>query len=79
MTRLHRYFFSLTVAQRENLAKKCDTTAGYLEQVVRGYKQPSGDIAIALERETKIKGLCEQLRPKADWAYIRVSGPLIGT
>lgn len=69
----YKYFFSLTVAQREDLAKRCGTEANWLEKIARGYKKPSGDIAIALERETGLRGLCEELRPSADWAFIRAS------
>lgn len=73
MTPFHRYFFSLSIDQRSDLALRCDTTPQYLEQIARKYKKPSGDLAIDLERETGLEGLCEELRPTADWAYIRAS------
>ena len=70
---LHSYIKILDKAKLEELAARCETTAGQLKQIAYGNRRASVRLAVSLERETQGKITCEQLRPDVDWAYLRGS------
>lgn len=65
------YFVGLDKTAREDLARRCDTSVGQLQQVAYGFRRCGEKLAIAIERETAGQISCEQLRPDVDWAYLR--------
>lgn len=70
---LHAYIKILDKAKLDDLAARCETTAGQLKQIAYGNRRASVRLAVSLERETQEKVTCEQLRPDVDWAYLRGS------
>ena len=66
-----RYFFTLTVAQRADLARRCNTSPMYLYLIATGRKRPSGDLSIDIARESGLPDLLTEFRPEADWGYVR--------
>lgn len=62
---------SLSPADREAFAERCNTSVGHLKNVAYGYKPCSAELAIAVERETVRQVTCESLCPDVDWAYVR--------
>ena len=74
MQSLSSYLNSLhTKDAKENFAKKCKTSLGYLRLVTSGVRQCSATLAIAIDRESKGQVTCEELCPEADFAYLRNS------
>ena len=70
---LHQFLAQMSREEREKFASRCDTTLGHLKNVSYGYRTCAESLAIAIERESKRKVRCEQLRPDVDWAYLRRS------
>lgn len=68
---LHAYIKVLDKAKLDDLAVRCDTTAGQLKQIAYGNRRASVVLAVSLERETQGSVTCDQLRPDVDWAYLR--------
>jgi DNA-binding transcriptional regulator YdaS (Cro superfamily) len=56
------------------LAARCGIHYGHLRNIMYGYRVPSVELAIAIERETGRKVRADQVCPTADWAYIRSMG-----
>jgi len=70
---LHAYIKALDRAALDDLAMRCQTTAGQLKQIAYGNRRANAGLAINLERETEGQVTCEELRPDIDWAYLRQS------
>jgi len=70
---LSEYIKSLSADDLNDLARRCQTTAGQLKQIGYGNRRCRESLAINLERETNRAVTCEDLRPDVDWAYIRSS------
>jgi DNA-binding transcriptional regulator YdaS (Cro superfamily) len=68
---LKTYLETLSVAEREEFAKRCGTTAGHLRNVSYGYRSCAESLAIAIERESGGSVRCENLRPDVDWQFLR--------
>lgn len=47
---LKTYLFKLDLDKRKTFAGKCGTTLGHLQNVAYGYRRPSTDLAVAIER-----------------------------
>jgi DNA-binding transcriptional regulator YdaS (Cro superfamily) len=60
-----------TLEERVEFARKCGTTAAYLDQVARGYRRAGESICINIDKETDGAVRCEDVRPDVDWAYLR--------
>lgn len=59
-------------AAREAFARACGTTLNYLRKVMsRQHFVPDAALCIAIERETGGRVRCEELRPDADWRFLR--------
>lgn len=50
---LRTYFFSLSNEDRDSFAKKCDTSARHLQNCAYGYRLPSPELAVAIEKHSK--------------------------
>jgi DNA-binding transcriptional regulator YdaS (Cro superfamily) len=72
---LKTYLKDLSLEEREAFAKACETTVGQLNQVAGGFRRAGESLAINVERESRGKVTCEQLRPDVDWAYLRNTKP----
>lgn len=73
MKKLLAYLNAIPVEAREPFAAKCGTSFDYLRQIGYGNRACTEGLAIELERETGRALTCEELCPKADWAFIRAS------
>jgi DNA-binding transcriptional regulator YdaS (Cro superfamily) len=72
MHQLLAYLQALSPEGREAFAERCGTKYAYLRKALYAKQDLGVGLCIAIERETKGKLRCEQLRPDgADWAYIR--------
>lgn len=60
---LHDWFINASPDQRENVAKKAETTVAYLIQLAGGHRKPSPDLARRLSIATEGKLTREGLRP----------------
>lgn len=68
------YIKPLSREELDDLAARCETSAGQLKQVAGGHRRCGESLAINLERETGGAVKCETLRSDVDWAYLRESG-----
>lgn len=68
---LEEFTSNFTREEKEQFAQNCGTTWGYLIHVIKGRKQPSATLAIAIERESEGQVTCEEICPGTDWEYIR--------
>lgn len=66
-----RDFLGVERGAQAMLARQLGITQPYLSQIITGVRQPSSDIAIAIERETGGAVTVEELRPDIDWQVIR--------
>jgi len=71
MNELLKFLNSLPKDEQINFAERCDTSVGYLRKAVSAKQQIGGILCINIERESKGAVRCEDLRPDADWAFIR--------
>lgn len=71
MEALLRHLNRLTLKEQRAFAKKCGTTIGYLRKAIYVDKPLGAAIVIAVEKQTRGKVRCEELRPDMDWAYLR--------
>jgi DNA-binding transcriptional regulator YdaS (Cro superfamily) len=67
---LKTFYLSMTIEQRENFAKRCDTSLGQIRNVAYG-RHCGERLAVNIERESFGAVRCEDLRPDVDWAYLR--------
>lgn len=68
---LKAFLEPLSLAEREEFAKRCETTAGHLRNISYGYRSCAESLAIAIERESGRQVRCESLRPDVDWQFLR--------
>jgi len=68
---LKTYIASMSIAEREAFAAKCDTTYAFLRNVAYGQRRAGESLCINIERESAGSVTCEELRPDVDWAYLR--------
>lgn len=71
---LREYLFGMALAEREDFARRCGTSARHLQNIVYG-KTCGETLAINIERESGGAVRCEDLRPDVDWAYLRGTSP----
>jgi hypothetical protein len=70
------YFFGLSNEDREVFADKCDTSAGHLRNVAYGYKLPSTELAVAIEKQSKKAVTRQEMFPdtfKQKWPELRAA------
>ncbi len=61
---LKTYFFALSNEDRDKFAADCKTTRGHMQNVAYGYREPSTELAVAIERESLSKVTRQELFPK---------------
>lgn len=71
---LRTFLNSMTRAEQDEFAARCDTSIGYLRKAISTGERMRESLVINLERESGGVVLCESLRPDVDWAYLRASG-----
>ena len=69
--KLRAYLNSLPLDAQRDFARRCGTTLGYLRKAITRKQRHDVVLCIAIERESGRKVRCEDLRPDADWAYVR--------
>jgi DNA-binding transcriptional regulator YdaS (Cro superfamily) len=67
------YYMAMPVSERENFARRCETSPAHLTNIAYGSKTCGESLAINIERESSGIVVCESLRPGVDWAYLRNS------
>lgn len=73
MDKLLKYLNSLSKADRSQFVDRCETSEGYLRKAISSGQKLGGDLCINIDRESNGAVACEDLRPDADWAYLRHS------
>lgn len=73
MDQLLAFINALPPEQRIAFASACGTTINYLRKACSKKQQLGADLCIAIERESSGAVTCEQIRPDADWAYLRAT------
>jgi DNA-binding transcriptional regulator YdaS (Cro superfamily) len=68
---LRTFLNSITRAEQDDFADRCDTSLGYLRKAISTRERMRESLVINLERESKGAVRCEPLRPDVDWAYLR--------
>ncbi len=63
---LKTYLSPKTAAERDEFAKRCETTKGHLQNVMYGMKSCATDLAVNIERESGHSVTRQELRD--DWA-----------
>lgn len=70
---LKKYFRTLSKAQKEAFAERCDTTVDYMKLIIFGVRSCTAKLAIDIDRESEGAVKCEELCPEADFQYLRES------
>lgn len=73
---LKTYFFSLSTEARDAFALKCGTSRKHLQNVAYGYKQPSTELAVAIEANSKRAVTRQEMFPadfKLKWPELRAA------
>jgi DNA-binding transcriptional regulator YdaS (Cro superfamily) len=73
MEKLLTFLNGLAKGTRSEFATRCGTSEGYLRKAASAGQKLSADLCINIERESAGQVRCEDLRPTADWAYIRAT------
>jgi DNA-binding transcriptional regulator YdaS (Cro superfamily) len=71
MEKLRTFLNDLSTKDQEAFADRCDTSVGYLRKAMAIGQQLGEKLVIAIERESKGKVRCEDLRPDVDWQFLR--------
>lgn len=71
--KLKQHLFSMPMAERVEFSRRCGTTYPHLRNIAYGQKTCGESLAINVERESKGRVRCEELRPDVDWAVLRNS------
>ncbi len=70
-TELKAFLANLSLSDRETFAKRCQTSIGYLHQIMYGNSKCSASLAIKIDKESSGAVSCDLLCPEADFDYIR--------
>lgn len=71
MNKLSVHLAGLAPAEREAFALACGTTLGYLRKALSTNQRLGESLCINIERESRGRVPCEDMRPDVDWAYLR--------
>ena len=69
--KLKSFMSGLAAHEKEEFAKKCETSVGYLNQIMYGNSKCSASLAIRIDKESRALVPCDDLCPEADFDYIR--------
>lgn len=75
---LKTYLETMSLAERDEFAVRCGTTAGHLRNISYGYRPCGEKLAVEIERESEGAVQCEKLRPDVDWGYLRSTKVKVG-
>lgn len=70
-TELKAFLIKLSLSDRESFAKSCQTSLGYLNQIMYGNSKCSASLAIKIDKESNGVVRCDLLCPEADFNYLR--------
>ncbi len=70
-TELKAFLANLSLSDREAFAKRCQTSLGYLNQIMYGNSKCSASLAIKIDKESCGAVSCDLLCPEADFDYVR--------
>ena len=73
---LKNFFFAMSNEDREVFAVKCGTTHGHMRNVAYGYKLPSTELAVAIERHSKKAVTRQEMFPtsfKQKWPELKAA------
>jgi DNA-binding transcriptional regulator YdaS (Cro superfamily) len=70
-TELKAFLANLSLSDREAFAKRCQTSLGYLNQIMYGNSKCSASLAIKIDKESYGAVSCDLLCPEADFDYVR--------
>ena len=68
---LRKYINSLSADDRALFEAETGTTINYLRSAMSAGKNIGAEIAIAIDRFSGGKVMCEEIRPDVDFAYLR--------
>jgi hypothetical protein len=71
---LKNFFFAMSNEAREDFAAKCGTTLGHMRNVAYGYKLPSTELAVAIEKQSKKSVTRQEMFPNTfleKWPELR--------
>lgn len=71
---LKTYFFALGVEERQRLADACDTSPKHLQNCAYGYRLPSPELAVAIEKHSKRAVTRQEMFPntfKRTWPELK--------
>ena len=71
MENLLQYINQLDPEAREDFARRCGTTLGYLRKAISTSQRLSEILCIRIAVESGGQVLCADLRPDVDWHYYR--------
>lgn len=71
MNNLKDFFLALSNDERENFARKCNTSTAYIQQIYQGHRQASAGLAIDIDKYSNGAVKCDGLHPNADFEYLR--------
>lgn len=70
MESLRLYLNSLETLEQKEFVARCKTSLSYLRKAISSEQKLGEQLVIAIERESRGKVRCEQLRPDVDWKYL---------
>lgn len=73
---LKNYFFAMSNEDREVFSVKCGTTPGHMRNVAYGYKLPSTELAVAIEKQSKKAVTRQEMFPETfrqKWPELRAA------
>ena len=71
MDTLRAYLSSLSTEEQVAYAKRCRTSIGYLRKAISKGQRLGTTLCVCLDRESGRAVRFEELRPDADWDYVR--------
>lgn len=71
MDKLLAFINAMSQEERDEFAKKCETSIGYLRKAISTGQKIGESLCINIERESNRAIRCEDLRTDVDWAYLR--------
>lgn len=67
---LKTYFIGLSAPERDLFAASCSASRGHLQNIVYGFREPSGEMSAAIEQASVGAVTVEELRPDIRWHRI---------
>lgn len=68
---LRKFVTSMPIASRADFAGLCGTSIGHLEHIYNGHRGCNPVLAIEIDKHSGGAVKCDELRPDADFDYIR--------